>query len=60
MALDILKEIDFFGKLPEFYIKGKQKQITILGRTLTILFIFVYIVLIIYKLYRVFKRVDIL
>ena len=59
MILDILKEIDFFGKLPEFYIKGKQKQVTILGRVLTILFIFIYIIIIIYKLYRVFKRIDI-
>ena len=59
MALDILKEIDFFGKLPEFYIKGKQKQVTILGRVLTILFILIYIIIIIYKLYRVFKRIDV-
>ena len=57
--LDILKEIDFFGKLPEFYIKGKQKQVTIFGRILTSLFIIIYIILIIYKLYRVFKRVDV-
>ena len=56
---NFIKGIDFFGKSPEFYIKGKPKQVTILGRSLTILFIFIYIIIIIYKLYRAFKRVDI-
>ena len=56
---DFLKEFDFFGKLPEFYIKRKSKQVTIFGRVLTILFILMYIIIIIYKMYRVFKRIDI-
>ena len=56
---NFMKGIDFYGKSPEFYIRGKPKQVTILGRALTILFIFIYIIIIIYKLYRAFKRVDI-
>ena len=56
---DLSKEIDFFGKLHEFYIKRKPKQVTIFGRVLTILFILIYIIIIIYKMYRVFKRIDI-
>ena len=54
-----LKEFDFFGKLPEFYFKRKPKQATIIGRILTLLYIFIYILLLIYKLYRMSKRIDI-
>ena len=39
---NFIKEIDFFGKLPEFYVNGKEKQVTILGRILTILYIDIY------------------
>ena len=55
----IIKEIEFFGKLPEFYINGKTKQDTIIGRIFTYIFIFLYIVIIGYKLYRMTQRVDI-
>ena len=54
-----LKEIDFFGKYPEFYIKGKQKQVTFIGRLFTIFFIVIYIIIISYKLYRMSQRIDI-
>ena len=47
---NLFKGIDFFGKLPEFYINGKQKQVTIFGRVLTILFILIYIIIIMYKI----------
>ena len=43
---EFLKGIDFFGKLPEFYIKGRPKQVTIIGRIFTIIFIallFIYL-----------------
>ena len=55
----LLKEIDFFGKYPEFYIKGKQKQVTFIGRLFTIFFIVIYIIIISYKLYRMSQRIDI-
>ena len=54
-----IKEIDFFGKLPEFYIKRKPKQVTFIGRVFTIIFIFLYILFFGYKIYRIAKRVDI-
>ena len=56
---EYLKDIDFFGKLPEFYIKGKQKQITLIGRIFTIIFIIIYILIFVYKIYRMFQRLDI-
>ena len=56
---EYLKDIDFFGKLPEFYIKGKQKQITLIGRIFTIIFIIIYILIFAYKIYRMFQRLDI-
>ena len=39
---DFLKGIDFFGKLPELYIKGKPKQPTIIGRAFTVI-LYLYI-----------------
>ena len=56
---EFIKEIDFFGKEPELYIKGKPKQVTLLGRIFTIIFIIIYIIIFCYKLYRMFQRVDI-
>ena len=53
------KEIDFFGKEPEFYIEGKSKQITFIGRIFTLIFIIIYILILSYKLYRMSKRIDI-
>ena len=55
----ILKEIDFFGKSPEFYINGKPKKISYIGRIFTFIFIIIYIRIFVYKLYRMFRRVDI-
>ena len=55
---DFIREIDFFGKLPEFYINGKPKQASILGRILTIIFIIIYLIIFIYKLYRISQRLT--
>ena len=57
--LEFIKEIDFFGKFPEFYINRKPKHVTIIGRIFTYIFIFLYIVIIGYKFYRMTQRVDI-
>ena len=54
-----LKGIDFFGKEPEFYFKGKPKQVTIIGRIFTCVYIAIYIIIFCYKLYRMTQRVDI-
>ena len=56
--LAFIKEIDFYGKQPEFYLKGRAKQATIIGRIFTLLYILLYITYFIYKLYRMFNRVD--
>ena len=57
--IEFIKEIDFFGKVPELYIKHKPKQVTLMGRILTSIFIVIYIIIVGYKLYRMFQRVDI-
>ena len=56
---EFLKGIDFFGKEPEFYIKGRPKQITFIGRIFTTIFIIIYIIILCYKFYRMSQRVDI-
>ena len=58
-CLEFIKRFDFFGKEPEFYIKGGPKHVTVIGRVFTYLFVFIYIIIVAYKLYRMFKRVDI-
>ena len=57
---EFIKELDFFGKEPELYIKGKSKQATLLGRIFTIIIIIIYIIIFCYKLYRMLQRVDIM
>ena len=57
--LEFIKGIDFFGKEPDFYIKGRQKHVTIIGRIFTYVFIMLYITIFSYKLYRMTQRVDI-
>ena len=61
MGLDLkfLKEIDFYGKSPEFYYKGSSKRKTYIGRIMTIIYIVIYIVFLAYKLNRMIHRVDI-
>ena len=56
---EFLRGIDFFGKEPEFYFKGKPKQVTIIGRIFTCIYIVIYIIIFCYKLYRMTQRVDI-
>ena len=56
---EFLNRIDFFGKVPELYIKSRPKQITIIGRIFTIFFITLYIIIFCYKIYRMSQRVDI-
>ena len=56
--LQFLKEIDFYGKEPEFYLKGKPKKVTWIGRIFTIFYILIYFVIFIYKLIRLFTRAD--
>ena len=54
-----IKKIDFFGKAPEFYLKGKSKLVSWFGRIFTFIFILLYIAIFCYKLIRMSQRVDI-
>ena len=56
---DFLTDFDLFGKVPEFYYKGKSKKSSTFGIVLTFLYIALYILFLIYKLVRMFKREDI-
>ena len=56
---EFIKGIDFFGKIPEFYIQGRPKQVTHVGRIFTVIYIMIYILIFCYKLYRMLERVDI-
>ena len=56
--LAFIRGIDFYGKAPIFYFKGKTKKITIIGRIFTLLIIILYIIFFVYKLKRLFSRVD--
>jgi len=56
---EFVKDIDFFGKEPEFYFKGKSKQVTVFGRIFTYIFMIIYVTIFCYKLYRMTRRVDI-
>ena len=59
MDCNFIKEIDFYGKQPEFYFKGKPQTVTWIGRIFTIIYIIIYIIFFVYKLYRMSQRVDI-
>ena len=54
----LFKQIDFYAKGPEFYLKGEPKKVTWIGRIFTILYILMYLVFFIYKLIRLFTRAD--
>ena len=54
-----IKDIDKFGKEPEFYIKGKTKKTTWLGRIFTFIYFGLYVAFFIYKLVQMIKRVDV-
>ena len=56
---DFLTDFDLFGKSPELYYKGRSKKSSLLGIILTVIYIVIYIAFLIYKLVRMFKRVDV-
>ena len=56
---DFIKNIDMFGKMPEFYFKGKTKKTSWIGRIFTLIFGGLYATFFIYKLVQMIKRVDV-
>ena len=57
-GLKLIKEIDFYGKEPEFYIHRRPQKVSIIGRIFTVFYIILYLVFFIYKLIRLFSRAD--
>ena len=56
---DFLTDFDLFGKQPELYYKGKSRKASTLGIVLTVIYIVIYIAFLLYKLIRMFKRIDV-
>ena len=54
-----MNDIDLFGKEAELYYKGKSKRTSCLGISFTIIYVLVYIAFFIYKVIRMFVRVDV-
>ena len=38
---EFIREIDFFGKIPELYLQGKSKKVTHVGRAFTAIYIII-------------------
>ena len=57
-GLKLIKEIDFYGKEPEFYLHRRPQKVSIIGRIFTVFYIILYLVFFIYKLIRLFSRAD--
>ena len=55
---DFLTDFDLFGKTPEFYYKGRSKKSSTFGIILSVIYIVLYIAFLLYKLIRMFKRID--
>ena len=56
---DFMTDFDLFGKTPELYYKNKSKKSSVFGIVLTFIYIILYIAFLIYKLVRMFQRVDV-
>ena len=55
----ILKDIDMFGKEPEFYYKTRPKKTSWIGRILSFSFVLIYFAFFLYKFIKMLKRVDV-
>ena len=55
----ILKDIDMFGKEPEFYYKTRPKKTSWIGRILSFSFVLIYFAFFLYKFIKMLKKVDV-
>ena len=55
----IWDDMDLFSKEIDLYYRGKSKKTSILGRIFTFLYISIYIAFFIYKIIRMFKKLDV-
>ena len=56
---DLITEFDLFGKEPQFFYKGRAQRVSWFGRIFSVFYIVLYTAFVIYKLVRMYKKVDI-
>ena len=54
-----LEDVDLFAKNPELYFKGKSQKSTTIGRVFTIIYTLVYAAFFIYKVIRMYLKIDV-
>ena len=55
----LLDDIDLFGKDPELYYKGNPRMSSWVGKIFSLIYIFIYILVFLYKIIRMIKKVDV-
>ena len=53
------KDVDMFGKEPEFYYKGRPKKTSWIGRILSFSFVLIYLAFFVYKFVKMLKKTDV-
>ena len=56
----LLKQVDMFGKEPEFYHKGKPKKTSWVGRIFSIFYFIIYFAFFLYKLFKMLRKIDVI
>ena len=56
---ELFEEFDLFGKVPQFFYKGRPQRVSWFGRIFSIFYIILYGAFFIYKLVRMLQKVDI-
>ena len=55
----LLKQVDMFGKEPEFYYKGKPKKTSWVGRIFSVIYVIIYLAFFLYKLLKMLRKIDV-
>ena len=53
-----VNDIDFFGKEPELYYKGKEKRVSWIGRIFTFIFFALYVIIFVYKFIKMIQKEE--
>ena len=56
---NLIEDFDMFGREAKLYYKGKEKKTTYIGNYLSVLYLIFYISILIYKLIKMLKKVDV-
>ena len=54
-----LEDLDLFSKAPELYYKGKSQKSALIGRIFTVLYAIIYAAFFIYKIIRMYLKIDV-